>query len=120
MTDMAERSRTDAQNGFKSILDELPVDRLKSELQGALSAAAERTAEAAADKISDLTDRLTDVASNGGVAGKALAGGGKAAMTGRSPLMGALKGGVMGVKDMAMEALSGGGSGGSGGTKNPL
>jgi uncharacterized membrane protein len=115
---MAERSRDEEQNGFLSILDELPVDRLKSELQGALSAAAERTAEAATDKISSLTDRLTDVASNGGVASKALAEGGKAAATGGSPLLGALKGGVMGAKDKAAEML-GGGSGGSGG-KNPL
>src|SRR5213593_450264 len=118
---MAERSRTEEHNGFKSILDELPVDRLKSELQGALSAAAGRTAEAAADKISGLTERLVDVAANGGVTGKAVAGGGKAAATGGSPLMGALKGAAMGVKDKAMEALSGGGSGGSGGSggKNP-
>jgi hypothetical protein len=115
VTDMAERSSTEAQNGFKSILDELPVDRLKSELQSALSAAAERTAEAAADKISDLTERLVDVAANGGVTGKVLAEGGKAAATGGSPLMGALKGGVMGVKDKAAEALTGGGSGGGGG-----
>jgi uncharacterized membrane protein len=118
VTEMAERSRTEEsrtkesrteeQNGFKSILDELPVDRLKGELQNALSAAAGRAAEAAADKVSDLTDRLGDVASGGGIAGKAFAGGGKAAMTGKSPLMGALKGGVMGAKDMVVNALGGG------------
>ncbi|MEV6269362.1 SRPBCC family protein [Kribbella sp. NPDC051936] len=117
---MAERSRDEEQNGFKSILDELPVDRLKGELQEALSVAAERTAEAAGDKISSLTERLTDMAAGGGVAGKALAEGGKAAAGGGSPLLGALKGGVMGAKDKAVEALGGGGSGGSGGKKNPL
>ncbi|MGW5188173.1 SRPBCC family protein [Kribbella sp. NPDC004138] len=116
---MAERSRDEEQNGFKSILDELPVDRLKGELQEALSVAAERTAEAAGDKISSLTERLTDMAAGGGLTGKALAEGGKAAATGGSPLLGALKGGVMGVKDKAVEALGGGGSGGSGG-QNPL
>ncbi|NIK61613.1 SRPBCC family protein [Kribbella shirazensis] len=115
---MAERSRSEDQNGFRSILDELPVDRLKSELQDALAAAAERTAEAASDKISGLAERLTDVAANGGVTGKALAEGGKAAATGGSPLLGALKGGVMGAKDKAAEALGGGS--GSGGKKNPL
>ncbi|NUR97688.1 MAG: SRPBCC family protein, partial [Kribbellaceae bacterium] len=119
---MAERSRSEEQNGHRSILDELPVDRLKSELQEALSVAAERTAEAATGKISDLTDRLVDVASGGGIAGKAMAEGGKAAATGGSPLLGALKGGVMGAKDKAAELLSGGSGGGSGngGKKNPL
>jgi len=117
---MAERSRDEEQNGFKSILDELPVDRLKGELQEALSVAAGRTAEAAGDKISSLTERLTDMAAGGGVTGKALAEGGKAAAGGGSPLLGALKGGVMGAKDKAVEALGGGGSGGSGGKKNPL
>jgi uncharacterized membrane protein len=116
---MAERSRSEEQNGFRSILDELPVDRLKGELQDALSVAAERTAEAATDKISSLTDRLIDVAAGGGVTGKAMAEGGKAAATGGSPLLGALKGGVMGAKDKASELL-GGGSGGSGGKENPL
>jgi uncharacterized membrane protein len=115
---MAERSRSDEQSGFRSILDELPVDRLKSELQDALAAAAERTADVASDKISGLTERLTDVAANGGVTGKALAEGGKAAATGGSPLLGALKGGVMGVKDKAAEALGGGS--GTGDKKNPL
>ncbi|MEV0283190.1 SRPBCC family protein, partial [Kribbella sp. NPDC050820] len=114
---MAERSRTEEHNGFKSILDELPVDRLKGELQDALSVYAERATDAASDKISDLTERLVDVAAHGGVTGKALAEGGKAAATGGSPLMGVLKGGVMGAKDKAVEALSGG-SGGSGGKKN--
>ncbi|MFF0344716.1 SRPBCC family protein [Kribbella sp. NPDC004875] len=116
---MAERSRDQEPGGvLMSILDELPVDRLKGELQEALSVAAERTAEVASGKISDLTERLTDVAGNGGVTGKALAEGGKAAATGGSPLMGALKGGLMGAKDKAVEAL-GGGSGSGGGT-NPL
>jgi uncharacterized membrane protein len=116
------QSNSEQPSVFKGILDELPVDRLKGELQHALSAAAGRTAEVAGDKISDLTERLTDVAANGGVAGKVLAEGGKAAATGGSPLMGALKGGVMGVKDKAVEAVTGGsgGSGGSKGQKNPV
>ncbi|MFD7160500.1 SRPBCC family protein [Kribbella sp. NPDC059898] len=121
---MAQGSRTEqsgkgVESVFREILDELPVDRLKDELQEALSAAAAHAADLAAEKISDLTGRLTDVAANGGVAGKAMLEGGKAAATGGSPLLGALKGGVMGAKDKAMEAL-GGGSGGSGGKANPL
>jgi uncharacterized membrane protein len=114
VTEMAERSRTQERNGFKSILDELPVDRLKSELQGALSAATERTAEKATNKVSDLTERLVDFAAGGGVAGKALAGGGKAKAAGRSPLIGALKGGVMGATDKAKDVLSGSGGNGDG------
>jgi uncharacterized membrane protein len=114
---MAERSRTGEHNGFKSILDELPVDRLKSELQGALSAATERTAEKATNKVSDLTERLVDFAAGGGVAGKAMAGGGKAKAAGQSPLVGALKGGVMGVKDKAKDVLSGSGNNNGDGTK---
>jgi uncharacterized membrane protein len=117
VTVMADESRTEESNGLKSVLDELPVDRLKSELQGALSAVAGRATEVAADKISDLTDRLVDVAAGGGVTGKALAEGGKAAATGHSPLVGALKGGVMGVKDKAKDALSGGSGNSSGGKK---
>src|SRR3954468_19167544 len=68
------KSNSDQPSVFKGILDELPVDRLKGELQHALSAAAGRTAEVAGDKISDLTERLTDVAANGGGRG---AGGGR-------------------------------------------
>ncbi|HEY0474583.1 MAG TPA: SRPBCC family protein [Kribbella sp.] len=112
---MAERSRGD--NGLRSIIDELPLDRFKDEVQDALSAAGDRAVEAAGSKVSDLTDRLTDFTANGGVKGRALAEGGKAAATGGSPLLGALKGGVLGVADKAKEAISGGGSGGSDGKK---
>jgi len=89
---------------LSSIIDELPVDRLKEELQDALTAVAERAIEAAGDKVSDLTSRLTDVADGGNLLGGGVKG---------SMLTGALKGGLSGVKDKAKAALSGGGGSGS-------
>ncbi|HET6743521.1 MAG TPA: SRPBCC family protein [Kribbella sp.] len=91
---------------LSSILDELPIDRLKSELQEALTAVAERAIDAAGDKVSDLTSKLTDVADGGSLLG---GGGLKGGM-----LTGALKGGLSSVKDKAKDALTGGGGGGGG------
>jgi uncharacterized membrane protein len=88
---------------LSSIIDELPLDRLKSELQDALSAEAERAIDAAGDKVTDLTSRLTDVADGGSLLGGGVKGG---------MLAGAVKGGLSGVKDKAKEALTGGGGGG--------
>jgi uncharacterized membrane protein len=88
---------------LSSIIDELPLDRLKSELQDALSAVAERAIDAAGDKVTDLTSRLTDVADGGSLLGGGVKGG---------MLAGAVKGGLSGVKDKAKEALTGGGGGG--------
>jgi uncharacterized membrane protein len=89
---------------LSAIIDELPVDRLKEELQDALTAVAERAIEAAGDKVSDLTSRLTDVADGGSLFGGGVKG---------SMVAGALKGGLSGVKDKAKEALTGGGGSGS-------
>jgi len=109
---MAERT----DSPLRSFLDELPLDRLRDEVQDAFAAATDRAVDAAGSKVSDVTDRLTDITANGGVTSRALVEGGKAAATGGSPLLGALKGGVLGVKDKAKEALSGNGSGGSSGS----
>src|SRR5262245_60375379 len=121
---MAQRTREVAKrngkhNGQTSLLDELPLDRLKDELADAFGVVTERAADVASDKISDLTDRLVDVSKNGGVLSKVVTEGGKAAVTGGSPLRGALKGGVSGVVDKAKNALTGGGgkSGGKGAKK---
>jgi len=91
---------------LSSILDELPLDRLKSEVQDALTAVAERAIDAAGDKVTDLTTRLTDVADGGSLLGGGLKGG---------MLAGALKGGLSSVMDKAKDALTGGGGGGGGG-----
>ena len=109
---MAQQTRDAAEeDGRKSILDELPIDRLKDELQDVLAAAGEHVVGVAGERISGLTDRLTDFTENGGILTKAITGGGKEALTGGSPLKGLLKGGASGVMDK-VKGLFGGGKGG--------
>src|SRR5258705_11109693 len=109
---MAQQTRDAAEEGGrKSILDELPIDRLKDELQDVLSAAGEHVVGAAGEKVSGLTDRLTDFTDNGGVLSKAMLGGGKEALTGGSVAKGLFKGGASGVMDKG-KGLFGGGKGG--------
>ena len=59
---MASDSSSNGSGGFKGLLDELPVDRLKEEFQHGLSALGEKAVKTAGDKLSGLTDRLEDVA----------------------------------------------------------
>ncbi len=106
-----------AGGALKSVAGELPLDRLKDEVQDVLKALGERTMESVTQRISDATDSLTDIATNGGPVAKAAKEGGKAAVQGKSPVMGALKGGVGGVKDKVKEKLPGGGGGNGGGGK---
>jgi hypothetical protein len=109
---MAQQTRDAAEEGgLQSILDELPIDRLKDELQDVLSAAGEHLVGAAGEKVSGLTDRLTDFTENGGILSKAMLGGGKEALTGGSVAKGLLKGGGSGVMDK-VKGLFGGGKGG--------
>jgi len=101
-------------------MDQLPLDRVKDELGTLAKAWGEKAVSSAGSRMDDLTDRLSDYADGGGggVKAKALKEGGKAAVRGESPLKGALKGGLSGVKDKAKEAFGGGGSKGGGrGTK---
>jgi len=60
------------------------------------------------NKVGGLTDKFDDIA-GGGPIGKAVAKGGEAAVKGESPVKGALKGAVSGVKDK----ITGGGGGGN-------
>ena len=115
---MSERTAENGQGGLKSVLDELPVDRLKDELRSGLSALGERAVSSAGERITDMSGRLTDVADNGGllkggIVGKAAKEGVENAAEGKSPVTGALKGGLTGVKDKVKEKL-GGGQGGKG------
>jgi len=115
---MSERSSENLQDGLKSVLDELPVDRLKEELRNGFSALGERAVASAGDRITDLSGRLTDAADNGGllkggVLGKATKEGAENAAEGKSPVTGAIKGGLSGVKDKVKEKI-GGGQGGKG------
>jgi uncharacterized membrane protein len=94
--------------GLKSLLSELPFDRLKDELQDAAKALGEKAKDNVTDRISGATDSLTDIADNGGVMGKAAKEGGKAAAQGDNPVAGALKGGLGEVKDKVKSAFGGG------------
>jgi uncharacterized membrane protein len=106
--------------GLKSLLEELPFDRLKDELQHGLSTLGGKAVETAGERINGLSGKLTDVADGGGLVGKAAAGGMEEAADGGSPVKGALKGGLSGAKDKVKEKLGGGGgkSGGGKGTKS--
>lgn len=90
-----------------------PWDGVKSALQGAVGAVGNRAMEVAQDKASGLTDKLTDIA-DGGVKGKALAGGAKEGAEGGSPVKGAVKGGFSAIKDKVTDVLPGGGGGDDG------
>jgi hypothetical protein len=104
---MAEKN-----SGFKGVLDELPVDRLKDEIRSGLGALGEKAVESAGQRLTDLAGRLNDVADGGGVVGKAATKAAKEGSTGGNPAKGALVGGLGGVKDKVKEKLGGGGGGG--------
>jgi len=116
---MTEKTADKISGTGKSLLDELPVDRLKDELMSGLSALGERAMQSAGDRITDFSDKLNGVAENGGalkkggVLTKAAAKGAEQAAEGGSPVTGAVKGGLSGVKDKVKEKL-GGGQGGKG------
>ena len=103
---------------LQGIVSELPVDRLKSELQHGMSALGEKAIKTAGSKLTDITDRLNDAADNGGVLTKAVSKGVEAKAEGDSPVGGALKGGLSGAKDKIKEKLGGGGGGGNKATKS--
>jgi uncharacterized membrane protein len=109
--------KTDNGGALKSLVDELPFDKLKEELQHGLSSLGEKAISSAGERLTDLTDRLNDVADGGGFIGKATKEGAKEAAQGGSPVKGALKGGLTGAKDKIKEKLGGGSSGGEKGTK---
>ena len=123
MTEKTADKATQAANGAKSMFDELPVDRLKDELMRGLSTLGERAVKSAGERINGFSDKLTDVAenggalANGGVLGKAAKGGVENAAEGDSPVTGAVKGGLSGVKDKVKEKLGGGGGKGKGSSK---
>ena len=95
-------------NGLKTLADELPLDRLKDELQDAVKALGEKAMGSVTQRLGDATNSLTDIADNGGVLGKAAKEGTKAAAKGDNPVGGALKGGLGEVKDKVKSAFGGG------------
>jgi uncharacterized membrane protein len=88
-----------------------PMDKLKLVSQDLVKAAGEKALSTVTDKVTSLTDKFDGIADGGGPVGKAVAKGGEAAASGESPVKGALKGAVTGVKDKI--------TGGGGGNKSP-
>ena len=107
---MTENKTEQAGGGLKSALGALPMDRLKAEMQDALKALGEKGLETVQERISGATDSLNGIAENGGVMTKAAKGGVEAVAEGESPVKGAMKGGLSGVKDKVKSAVTGGGS----------
>ncbi|MGH3506833.1 MAG: SRPBCC family protein [Nocardioidaceae bacterium] len=115
---MAERTDDTKQGGFKSLLGELPFDRLKDEAQQGLSSLGQRAVDSAGDRLTGLTEKLTDVSNGGPIKKQAVKGAAEAAAEDESPVKGALKGGLSGAKDKVKQAFGGGGGGGSDATKS--
>jgi uncharacterized membrane protein len=86
------------------------MERLKSASQSLAKTLGDKAVGTAGDRLGGLTDRLQGIA-EGGPIKQAVAQGGEAAAKGNSPVAGALKGAVSGVKDMVT-----GGGGGDGGS----
>ena len=89
--------------------DNEAMEKLKGAGQDVIKALGERAMKSVTGGVGGMTDKLEDVA-GGGPLGKAAAKGGEAMVKGESPVKGALKGAVSGVKD---KITGGGGKGGS-------
>ena len=116
MTDTARSASGGAMSG---ILKQLPMDRLKDEAGNMVKALGDKAVSSAEDRIGGLTDRLTEFTESGGTKSRAAKEGAKAAAEGKSPIMGALKGGAKGLVDKAKDAVTGGGGDGKEGGKGP-
>lgn len=92
-----------------STTDADPMTRLKDVSQDLFRALGDKALGSVSERVGGLSDKLEDIG-NGGPVGKAVKEGGKAAGEGGSPVAGALKGAVSGVKD---KITGGGKSGGS-------
>jgi uncharacterized membrane protein len=105
------------QSPWKSLFDELPLDRLKDEATKGVSALGQKAIDTAGDRITGATDQLNGIASGEGVKGKAAKKAAEEVAQGGSPVKGGLKGALGGAKDKIAEKLPGGGGGGGGGGK---
>lgn len=98
---------------LQSIMDELPLDRLKDEAKQGAQALSQWALQSATSRITDLTSKFDSVG-DGGVAKEAA----KGAVEDSSPVKGAVKGGLRGAFDSAKDKIGDimpGGSSGSGG-----
>ena len=96
---------------LRAVIKELPVDRLKQEMQSGLTSLGERAISSAGSKLTDYSGRLDEITENGGVVGKMAKKGAEEVAEGGSPVKGALKGGLSGAKDKVKEKLGGGSKG---------
>lgn len=103
-------------SGSGSLLDELPLDALKSSAQDLLLALVERAVNAAGDQLEGATKRLTEYAEQGGPGLMAAVTGAKSLAKGESPVKAALGAGMTGVKEKAKKAFGGGGGSSGGGS----
>ncbi|WP_083459961.1 SRPBCC family protein [Jiangella muralis] len=103
---MATRGDIDTRpdQGFRGLLGELPLDRLKDEAKNGLTSLGEWAVKSAGDRIGKTTGKLEDVAAGGPIGGGALVGAAK------DGAPGAVKGAISGVKDKVVGAFTGGGS----------
>ncbi|TDD99042.1 SRPBCC family protein [Jiangella asiatica] len=106
-TETRDRDSAGTGGGPRSLMDELPLDRLKDEARHGLASVGEWAMKSASDKLTRATERLDDIA-NGEPAGEAV----KGAATGGVP--GAAKGVMNGIKDKIAGVFSRGGDGGGG------
>jgi uncharacterized membrane protein len=83
-----------------------PMNKLKGAGQDVLKTLGERALTSVTDRVNGLTDKFDDIA-GGGPIGKAVSKGGEAAAEGKSPVGGAVKGALSGIKD---KVTGGGGS----------
>jgi uncharacterized membrane protein len=88
------------------------MDRLKSVSQDLFKSLGDKAVSAAGERVTGLTDKFQGIA-DGGPVKQAVVKGGEAAASGDSPIMGAVKGAVSGVKDK----ITGGGGKEGGGSK---
>ena len=86
----ARAGQSRASGEFRSSPD--PTEQLKAALRRLLAAALERTFGMALDKVEQLSRTFDEIAARGGVTVGALFGGVRAAVTGRNPVWGAVKG----------------------------
>ena len=104
----------DKGSGLMSLVEELPFDRLKDELQDMVKALGDKALDTVSQRLDDATDSLSSIADGGGLLGKVAGEGTKAAAKGDNPVGGALKGGLGSIKDKVTSVLPGGGGSGSG------
>jgi uncharacterized membrane protein len=104
---------------IRELLREVPVDRLRKELENYLEAAGKRLVNAAADQAGSAVERLTDYTERGGGPAAEIVSGAARAITppggGAPKLRGLVAGGLSAVPGALMKSLGKGGGGGAGG-----